>query len=134
MTRTPLPERRAHWTQKVHIEGQGFYLCVGEYPDGRPGEIWLEAHKLGTFARGILDALARMTSVALQCEAPLVEVIKALKGMNFPPNETIQSENSSVTSVTSIADWIAQELEFVYLNKPKEKVAGFESESWRIGA
>lgn len=133
MTRVPLPDRRVHWTRKVRIEGSGFFLTVGEYDDGRPGEIWIEAHKTGTFARGILDALARMTSIALQCGCPVTEIIKALRGMHFPPNGEVKG--SPFKEATSIADWIAQELEYAYVPKPiEEKVAGYISPSWRSGA
>ncbi len=45
MTRTALPARRHCLTQKSKIDGQSFYLAFGEYPDGRLGEVWLEAHK-----------------------------------------------------------------------------------------
>jgi ribonucleoside-diphosphate reductase alpha chain len=125
MTRQKLPSRRAHWTQKVKIENSTYYLCVGEYPDGRPGEIWLEAHKMGTFARGVLDSLARMASIALQCGAGIEDVIKAFQGMCFPPNGEVTGERTDVVEVTSIVDWVAQELSNKYL-KAKEPITDSE--------
>ncbi len=83
--RTKLPDRRNSWTQTVKIENQRFYLTCGEREDESLGEIWLEAHKMGTFSRGVLGALARMISVALQCGASVSEIVNALKGLNFPP-------------------------------------------------
>lgn len=117
MPREKLPSRRNHWTQKVKIDNNSFYLTVGEYPDGRPGEIWIEAHKMGTFARGALDTAARAASLALQCGADIRDAIKILQGMCFPPYGKVEAEYTEVTEVTSIADWIAQELSNVYLAK-----------------
>lgn len=134
-------ERRANFTQKVRIENTPFYLCMGEYADGRLGEIFIDAHKQGTFTRGVLDALARMTSLALQCGAPVEEVVKSLKDLNFPPQGVV-SGSTEVKSATSIADWIAREIEAVYLKqKPimssgeplSEKSAGYVSDAWRSG-
>jgi len=108
-----LPPRCRHWTQKVHIDGNSFYLAVAEYPDGRPGGIFLDSHKQGTFARGVLDTLARSLSIALQCGTPVAEVVKALRGLDYPPNGTVYG-SATVSSATSLADWVAQELEAVY--------------------
>ena len=116
MTRTKLPDRRRQWTQKARIGGNVYYLAVGEYPDGSIGEVFLDAHKHGTFARGILDALARTISVALQCGTPLVEICKALRGLSYPPEGTVMGSDQ-VTEATSVVDWIAQELEAAYTKR-----------------
>lgn len=131
MTRRRLPDRRNAWTQKVRIEGQTFYLCCGEYDDGTLGEIFLEAQKEGTFARGILSALARMTSIALQSGVPVIEVVNALRHLNFPPRDEING-SASVAKCSSVADWIAQEIEAAYLRP--EKIARYLSPPERSGA
>lgn len=133
-----MPSRRSCWTQSVKIENQRFYLSVGEYVDGRPGEIWLEANKMNTFARGALDSLARITSVALQCGAPITDICSALREMYFPPAGTV-SGSQFISEATSISDWIAQELEQAYVppisgNIQTQKTAGHFSEEWRTGA
>lgn len=113
MSREKLPDRRAAWRQSARIDNQRFYLTVGEYDDGRPGEVFLTAHRYGTFARGVLDALARVTSLALQCGSPLGEVVKALSGLNFPPNGPVVC-SGNVSEATSVADWVARELAAAY--------------------
>lgn len=113
------PHRRRAWTQKVTIGGQTFYLTVGEYEDGRPAEIFIEAHKEGSFARGILSSLARMTSMSLQCGAEVADVVKSLRHINFPPNGCVIG-SKTVSRASSVSDWIAQELESNYLKKPEE--------------
>lgn len=121
MTRERLPDRRRCWTQKVRIldplGGQTFYLTCGEYPDGRLGEIFLEAHKEGTFARGVLQALARTVSIALQSQAPVGEIVNALRHLNFPPKGDVAG-SATVTKCSSVTDWIAQELEAAYPPRP----------------
>lgn len=113
MSREKLPARRKSWIQKVSIEGQTFYLSCGMYEDGRLGEVFIDAHKEGTFSRGVLSALARMISVALQCGSSPAEVSKALKHLNFPPDGDVKG-SVNVVHCTSVADWIAQEIEAAF--------------------
>ena len=114
--RDPLPDRRRSWTQRVCIEGQTIYLCVGEYDDGRPGEIFLDASKQGTFLRGVLGSLARMVSIALQCGAEIGVIIHALRGLDYPPAGPVEG-SADVKECLSVTDWIASELEARYCAK-----------------
>ncbi len=147
--RFSLPSRRKSWTQRVTIGGQTCYLNVGEYADGKPGEIFLDVSKQGTFTNGVLDVLARAVSIGLQCGADLEFVIKALQHTNYPPNGDVYGSDN-VKFCTSVTDWVAQEI-IAYYNiivpddevefvdkcdddKTNEKVAGYISELWRSGA
>lgn len=117
MPRETLPERRPCWTAEAKIDGHRFFLTVGERLDGRLGEIFLVAAKQGTFTRGILDAFARMTSLAIQMGASVEEVAGVMSGMNFLPNGMVSG--SPVTGVcSSVADWVAQELMASYADFP----------------
>ena len=107
------PQRRASWTQKSVIGGQTFYLGFGEDADNRLVEIFITSTKEGTFTRGIMDALARMVSVALQCGTPVSEVVKALKSLNFPPDGSVVG-SPKVQNCVSVVDWVAQEIQAVY--------------------
>lgn len=104
-----LPARRRNWTQSVTVGGQRVYLCVGEYEDGRPGEIFVDVSKQGTFLRGVMGALARMVSIALQCGAEVGIVAHALRGLHYPPNGPVVG-SSVVKECDSVTDWIAAEL------------------------
>lgn len=118
LTRKCLPERRASWTQRARVGGQTLYLSMGDYEDGRLGEIWLEAAKQGTNIRGTLGALARLASVALQHGVPVAAVAEALRGLNYPPNGQVEG-SPVVSSCTSVADWVAQEIAAAYLDPPE---------------
>ena len=41
MPRKRLPDRRQAETVDLHYGGQRFHLTIGEYDDGRPGEVFL---------------------------------------------------------------------------------------------
>jgi ribonucleoside-diphosphate reductase alpha chain len=146
-----LPDRRRNWTKRVRIEGQTIYLCVGEYPDGRPGEIFVDVAKQGTFLRGVMGSLARSLSIALQCGSGIEMVIHSLRGTDYPPSGIVEG-SVAVKSCVSVMDWVASELEARYLlpqnsleeytvppeitapsEVRQERSAGYIPESWRSG-
>jgi hypothetical protein len=118
--RRKMPDRRRSWTQRASIPDfngapQTFYLSFGEYDDGTLGEIWIEASRMETFARGVLGALARSFSGRIQDGCPPPEAIAMLRGMDFPPRGPVTAGGSPVTDCKSVADWIAQEIEAAYV-------------------
>lgn len=118
--RETLPDRRRSWTQKAKIpdfagKPQTFYLTCGEYADGRLGEVWVEAQKENTFTRGVLGAMARSASAALQNGTPVSEIVKMFRSLSFPPSGPVTAPGSDVRMCTSVADWVAQEIENVYV-------------------
>lgn len=152
MMRTPLPERRHSWTQKVRIDGQVVYMTVGEYEDGRPGEIFIDVSKQGTFLRGVMGSLARMISIALQCGADVSVIVHALHGLDYPPSGPVEGSHV-VDRCSSVTDWVASELKAAYMDPSSEesephtlpqeeagaatlaaKVYGHIPEEWRSGA
>ena len=120
--RERLPDRRHSWTQRVRIGGQSVYLCVGEYADGRPGEIFVDVSRQGTFLRGVMGSLARMVSIALQCGAGVDIIINALRGIDYPPNGLVEG-SEVVTETKSVTDWIASELEACYMSVSQNEKA-----------
>lgn len=93
---------------------------MGEYEDGRPGEIWIVVAKAGSFIRGALDNLARMVSTALQCGTPLEEVVKSLRGLNYPPNGLVTG-SPFFSGCLSVGDWVAKELEYAYVTSRQQQ-------------
>lgn len=148
MPREKLPDRRRSWTQKVRIQNHDdgvchtFFVNFGEHDDGRLAELFITAQKTGTFVRGVLDSLARNTSIALQSGTHPLELARSLRTQFYPPAGKVMAEGSAVVECTSIADYIGQEIEASYGEDGKriqlpalvEKVAGRLSEEWRSGA
>lgn len=108
--RQRMGSRRTTQRVKAKIGGQTVYAEFGMRPDASLGEIWITVAKCGSFVRGVLDSLARMTSLALQHGVPVAEVAATLRGMDFEPNGPV-SGDTVATSCTSIVDYVAQEIE-----------------------
>lgn len=79
LARDRLPNRRACETSAFEHAGARYRLTVGFYPDGRPGEIFVN-HDCST---SLLDVLASdaaiAVSLALQFGCPLETITHALK-------------------------------------------------------
>ena len=54
--RQRLPRKRTAKTFSFRVADCHGYVTVGEYEDGRPGEIWLQVAKQGSTLAGIMDA------------------------------------------------------------------------------
>lgn len=117
MQRRRLPDDRASITRKFklrykHKDGTDdvmrIYLTAGMYEDGRLGELFIRCDRLGTMARGVLDALAIMISTMLQHDIPLGVIVEKLRFMRFEPaGLTGDPEFPMCTSVVDlIARWI----------------------------
>lgn len=111
-----MPDRRYCWRQRGVIGGQLVYLDFGEREDGSLGEVFITVSKAGTFSRGVMDALARVLSVALQNGVTPLELTSAMRNLNFPPQGSVTC-SGSVNHATSVVDWIAQEIENAYCRK-----------------
>lgn len=115
--RKRLPDRRAGgFTQRVKIGQQTVFLRTGEYEDGTLGEIFIDTHRQGAFTSGILQNLAMVCSIALQYGTPFEAVVSILRGSRYPPEGFVVAEEgtSSVEKCSSLADYVAQELEANY--------------------
>lgn len=128
------PARRKSWTKSAGIEDHvGPMGCVevtftvGEYADGRPCEIFIDVSKEGTFLRGVMDTLARMASISLQCGGTIEMICKALRGVDYPPAGAVRRINQDgpepcVATCDSVTDWIASELWAAYGATEEEQV------------
>ncbi|HLB31940.1 MAG TPA: vitamin B12-dependent ribonucleotide reductase [Patescibacteria group bacterium] len=105
-TRKRPPKERQSITRKVTIGGHKLYVTVGLYPDGTPAEIFVNMAQEGSFASGMADAFAKITSIGLQYGVPVETIIKQLEHMRFDPHGF--TGDSDIPFATSVADFIAQ--------------------------
>lgn len=122
--RVRLPDTRESITRKITIthsrNGDGsteeldIYVIVGLYPDGRPGEVFIRAGKIGGTISGLLDALAVCLSIGLQSGVPLDYFTVKLRGMRFEPSGAVNLPDARRTS--SIVDAIMRWLESRFLS------------------
>ncbi len=77
--RNRLPDRRSSVSTSFERDGALFEMTAGFYPDGRPGEIFLNADRANSLLDFLMSDAAILASIALQYGAPLDELKHALK-------------------------------------------------------
>lgn len=116
--RERLPDERTSICKKISIntvnhEGKPetvkVYIHVGLFPDGRPGEIFLKADRMGSTISGLMDALSMAISVGLQSGVPIRWYIEKLRNLQFPPSGT--TNDPSLKRVTSLPDALSRWLD-----------------------
>ena len=66
MIRRTLPQRRASETFDLRFWNQNFTVTVGFYPDGTPGEVFIDGGKTGQDIQSTARDAAVVLSLALQ--------------------------------------------------------------------
>ncbi|WP_439817984.1 vitamin B12-dependent ribonucleotide reductase [Zavarzinia sp. CC-PAN008] len=114
--RERLPNRRKSYVQKATVGGHKVYLHMGEYHDGRLGEIFIDTHKEGAAFRSLMNNFAIAISLALQYGVPLEEFVEAFTFTRFEPSGIVEGHDAIKMS-TSILDYIFRELAISYLGR-----------------
>ena len=97
-------------------------MNVGEYADGRLGEIFIDMHKEGSAFRALMNSFAIAVSIGLQYGVPLEEFADAFVGMRFEPAGFVEG-NDAISSATSVIDYVFRELAITYLGRDDLKTA-----------
>ncbi len=90
------------------------FVTVGEYSDGRPGEIFVRVSKQGSTLAGIMDAFAISLSHGLQYGVPLSAFVEAFVGMRFEPAG--MTDDPEVRIANSLMDYLFRKLAVMYLD------------------
>jgi ribonucleoside-diphosphate reductase alpha chain len=104
-----LPDERRSITHKFHVGDQEGYLTVGLYPDGRPGELFVKINKEGSMVSGLMDAVAKLASIALQFGVPLQDLAPKMRNTRFDPSGP--TGNREIPWATSVVDYVFHWLE-----------------------
>ena len=83
--RQKLPRNRTSRTFEFRVADCKGFVTVGEYEDGRPGEIFIRISKQGSTLAGIMDAFAISISYGLQYGVPLRAYVETFTNMRFEP-------------------------------------------------
>ena len=102
--RRHLPDERASVTHKFRVGEQEGYLTVGLFDDGTPGELFIKIAKEGSTVSGLTDAVALLTSIALQYGVSLDRLATKLEQTRFEPYGS--TNNPDIPFATSILDYI----------------------------
>jgi len=89
---------------KFSVSGMEGYLHVGLYPDGSPGEVFITGTKQGSTINGLMDAVAVLTSIALQYGVPVESLVNKMRGTRFEPSGF--TENQDIPNASSVLDYI----------------------------
>jgi len=110
--REKMPMDVKGWRHKFVIDGYKGYIVVNEYPDGRPGEIFLKLGKPGSTISGLVDGFTQMASIGLQYGIPLPKLIASFVDTRFEPAG--MTNNKDIRFAKSIYDYLFKVLDVKY--------------------
>jgi ribonucleoside-diphosphate reductase alpha chain len=113
--RQRLPRSRASRTFEFRVADCKGFVTVGEYDDGRPGEIFVRVSKQGSTLAGIMDAFAISVSHGLQYGVPLRSFVEAFTGMRFEPAG--MTDDPEIRIANSLMDYLFRKLAVMYLSQ-----------------
>src|SRR5665213_442825 len=128
--RERLPRRRKSSTFAFRVADCEGYVTVGEYEDGRPGEVFMKVSKQGSTLAGIMDAFSISVSLGLQHGVPLATYVRKYTNMRFEPAGI--TDDAELRIATSLVDYIFRRLAVDYLPVSERIELGVLSTSERM--
>jgi ribonucleoside-diphosphate reductase alpha chain len=128
--RERLPRRRKSSTFAFRVADCEGYVTVGEYEDGRPGEVFMKVSKQGSTLAGIMDAFSISVSLGLQHGVPLATYVRKYTNMRFEPAGI--TDDPDLRIATSLVDYIFRRLAVDYLPMAERAELGVLSTSERM--
>ena len=107
------PKSRRGRTFEFRVADCKGFATIGEYDDGRPGEVFLTVSKQGSTLAGIMDAFAKSISYGLQYGVPLRAFVEAFTNMRFEPAG--MTDDPEIRFATSVMDYLFRRLAMEYL-------------------
>jgi ribonucleoside-diphosphate reductase alpha chain len=111
--RERLPRKRNSKTFSFRVADCEGYVTVGEYEDGRPGEVFVKVSKQGSTLAGIMDAFSISVSLGLQHGVPLATFVRKYANMKFEPAGI--TDDAELRIASSLVDYIFRRLALDYL-------------------
>ncbi|MHB8189531.1 MAG: vitamin B12-dependent ribonucleotide reductase [Ferrimicrobium sp.] len=113
--RERLPRHRRARTYAFQVADAEGYVTVGEYDDGRPGEVFIKVSKQGSTLAGVMDAFSISVSLGLQHGVPLETFVRKYVNMRFEPAGI--TDDREIRLATSLVDYIFRRLAVDYLER-----------------
>jgi len=127
--RERLPRRRRSSTFAFRVADCEGYVTVGEYDDGRPGEVFIKVSKQGSTLAGIMDAFSISISLGLQHGVPLATYVRKYVNMKFEPAGI--TDDAELRIATSLVDYVFRRLALDYLTLGEREELGVLSSDER---
>jgi ribonucleoside-diphosphate reductase alpha chain len=128
--RQKLPRSRRGRTFEFRVADCKGFATIGEYEDGRPGEVFLTVSKQGSTLSGIMDAFAKSISYGLQYGVPLRAFVEAFTNMRFEPAG--MTDDPDIRIASSIMDYLFRRLGLEYLSYDERAELGIFSRDERM--
>src|SRR6202043_836567 len=128
--RERLPRKRRSSTFTFRVADCEGYVTVGEYEDGRPGEVFMKVSKQGSTLAGIMDAFSISVSLGLQHGVPLATYVRKYSNMRFEPAGI--TDDADLRIATSLVDYIFRRLAVDYLPLAEREELGVLSTGERM--
>jgi ribonucleoside-diphosphate reductase alpha chain len=123
--RERLPRKRNSKTFSFRVADCEGYVTVGEYEDGRPGEVFIKVSKQGSTLAGIMDAFSISISLGLQHGVPLATFVRKFANMKFEPAGI--TDDPELRIATSLIDYIFRRMALDFLTTEERTDLGILS-------
>jgi ribonucleoside-diphosphate reductase alpha chain len=123
--RERLPRKRNSKTFSFRVADCEGYVTVGEYEDGRPGEVFIKVSKQGSTLAGIMDAFSISISLGLQHGVPLATFVRKFANMKFEPAGI--TDDPELRIATSLIDYIFRRMALDFLTVEERSDLGILS-------
>jgi ribonucleoside-diphosphate reductase alpha chain len=123
--REELPRVRNSKTFRFEVAGTRGYFTIGEYDDGRPGELFLSISKQGSTLRGVMDAFAVSVSHGLQYGVPIKKFVRAFTNTSFAPSGI--TDDKEIRTASSLIDYIFRRIGKTYMSFDDQLEVGLAS-------
>jgi len=127
--RERLPRRRVSTTFSFRVADCEGYVTVGEYEDGRPGEVFIKVSKQGSTLAGVMDAFSIAVSLGLQHGVPLSTYVRKYANLKFEPSG--MTDDPELRIATSLVDYIFRRLALDYMSLTEREEVGVLSTAER---
>jgi ribonucleoside-diphosphate reductase alpha chain len=128
--RQKLPRSRTAKTFEFRVADCKGFATIGEYADGRPGEIFLTVSKQGSTLSGIMDAFAKSISYGLQYGVPMRAFVEAFVNSRFEPAG--MTDDPDIRFASSIMDYLFRRLALEYMTYDERAELGIFSIDERL--
>ena len=125
-----MPRKRKSSTFSFRVADCEGYVTVGEFPDGRPGEVFISVSKQGSTLAGIMDAFAISVSMGLQHGVPLATFVRHFTNMRFEPAG--MTDDPDLRFAASLVDYIFRRLAVEYMGPAERMDLGILTVSERM--
>jgi ribonucleoside-diphosphate reductase alpha chain len=112
--RRQLPKVRSSKTFSFTVADLHGFFTVGEYEDGKPGELFVSVAKMGSTLSGLMDSFARSVSYGLQHGVPLKVYVKGMIRTAFAPSGI--TDDPDVRTASSLIDYIFRRIAISYMS------------------